>query len=100
MNTLNYNISFDQRLWGYTDILEIDLEQHEFDRNFPSSDEYASIIDEEPVYHSIMNFSEEDEDEYEDEPDANADQDSDADEPFKDRESYRETDMDNVYYLI
>ena len=76
-------------LWQ-SDILDIDLEKQEFDKNFANSDVYNSIIDEEPVYHSLMNFPEDEEDAL-----YVADE-SEAD----DRNSYKDADKDNIYYFI
>jgi len=94
-NTLHEHDS----LWGYTDILESDLEQIEFDKNF-SGDSDTSIED---GFESLLNFPEEEQDDlYTNEPD---DEDEDMeveseDDIISNRDSYRDYDRDNVYYFI
>ena len=95
-----YNIS---NLLGQSDILEIDLEQIEFDMNFAkANDKYLSIFDEVPAHSGFINFSEPDGEVYGDEelPDTDMDADDDDDNVFEDRDSYRNTNLDDVYYFI
>ncbi len=93
-----YNIS---NLLGQSDILEIDLEKIEFDMNF-NTDNKLTMFDGTPEYGSLINFSEPDGEMYGDEeawnPDMGAD--DDEDEVFEDRDSYRNADLDDVYYFI
>ncbi|HEX9979809.1 MAG TPA: hypothetical protein VGB50_04500 [Flavobacterium sp.] len=53
MGALYTNIATDMHLWGYTDILETDLEKMEFESNFPQAADYMSIIDEDK---NILNY--------------------------------------------
>ncbi len=101
-------IDFSKRfiLWGHTDIMEKDLEMIEFNKNYGGENEaYSSILDEETVYPSIMNFTEDEgnalyaEEVDEDDEDASVNQ-PEEDSAFENRDSYRDTDHDNVYYLI
>jgi len=107
MGELKYDFTRPKVLWGHTDLLDTDLEKIEFDKNFGGEEDvYYSILDDEPVYHSLMNFPEDEEDalyaeESEDDDDeTNVGDNAEDEEAFKDRESYRDTDQDNVYYLI
>lgn len=110
MGELKFDFSRPEVLFGHTDLLDTDLEKLEFDLNFARVEEYSSIFEPEPVYHSLMNFPEEEEDalyaeeatEYvEDEGEASADDTvDDEDDVFRNRDWYRDTDQDNVYYLI
>lgn len=98
----NYDTSRQEHLWGRTDILDTDLEKLEFDKNFDVTEVYNSILDEEPTYHSIMNFPEEEQEQlyaFDEEMDQESGsyEDNDA---FQDRNSYREIDRDDTYYLI
>ncbi|CAM3418795.1 hypothetical protein FLLO111716_09130 [Flavobacterium longum] len=77
--------------WPHESILDNDLERLEHDRNFAESDVYNSILDDEPTYHSLMNFPEEDQD------GLYAHQEDDV---FDDRDSYKEANRDDVYYFI
>jgi hypothetical protein len=107
MGELKYDFSRPELLWGHTDILETDLEKIEYDKNFAGEEgTYYSILDDEPVYHSLMNFPEEEEDALyaeaadDDDDDNNTGSDIEEDDTFDNRNSYRNTDLDNVYYLI
>jgi len=94
--TLNDN----DQLWGYTDILESDLEQREFDKNFSS--DFATFI--EDGLGSLLNFPEEEQENlYTNESDEDQDEDLEVeseDDTHTDRDSYRDHDRDNVYYFI
>jgi hypothetical protein len=83
-------------LWSHQhDILDNDLERLAYEKE-AGSDVYNSILDEEPTYHSLMNFPEEEEenlyqyalDEYDD------------DDVFGDRDNYKNADRDEMYYFI
>lgn len=77
-------------LWRQDEILDADLEKQEYDKNFRDSDVYNSILDENPVYHSLMNFPEEDEDALY----------ATDDNIFDDRDAYKDADQDDIYYFI
>ncbi|HLA54484.1 MAG TPA: hypothetical protein VK623_00140 [Flavobacterium sp.] len=99
----NDDFSGQSNLWGHTDILDADLEKLEFDKNFDSTEEnYNSILDDEPAYHSLMNFPEEEQDElYAYEVENEEDYDTvPEDDTFDHRDSYRDTDRDDAFYLI
>ncbi len=110
MGELKYDFTRPEVLFGHTDLLDTDLEKHEFDLNFAKVEEYSSIFEPEPVYHSLMNFPEEEEealyaqeatDNVDDEDEASVEGEADdEDDFFRNRDSYRDTDQDNVYYLI
>ena len=105
MGELKYDFSKLEILWGHSYLMGTDLEKIEYDKNFAELDGvYISIFDDEPVYQSIINYREEPlriqslskEDDEE-----NADVDlNENDDTANDRDSYRDTDQDNVYYLI
>jgi hypothetical protein len=103
MRRYNDDFSEQSHLWGHTDILDTDLEKLEFDKNFDSTEEnYNSILDDEPAYHSLMNFPEEEQDElyaYDEENDADYETESEND-TFDHRDSYRDADRDDAFYLI
>lgn len=82
-------------LWSHEEILDNDLERLEHDKNFEESDVYNSILDDEPAYHSLMNFPEDDEERLY----ASNYGDSD-DNIFDDRDSYKNADTDDIYYFI
>lgn len=77
-------------LWRQDDILDADLEKAEFDQNFAAPDVYNSILDEEPVYHSLMNFPEDDEDALY----------ASQENVFDDRDAYKDANQDDIYYFI
>jgi hypothetical protein len=81
------------KLWRHDEVLDNDLERMEHDKNFEQSDVYNSILDDEPAYHSLMNFPEEEEDRLY----ANA---YEEDNVFEDRDSYKNADQDDIYYFI
>jgi len=91
-----YDAPEHESLWSHDGILDNDLERLEHDKNFQDSDVYNSILDEEPAYHSLMNFPEEEEDTmYADAYDTTEEEDV-----FEDRDAYKNADMDDVYYFI
>ncbi len=95
-----YNIS---NLLGQSDILEIDLEQIEFDMNFAiANNKHLSMFEDIPSHIGFINFSDPDGELYGDEPipDNDMDADDDDDNVFEDRDSYRNTNLDDVYYFI
>jgi len=58
-----YNFSDTDSLWGYTDILTIDSELNEFNDNFAFiGTNYTSIIDDDALFTSLLNFGDEAED--------------------------------------
>jgi hypothetical protein len=83
-------------LWSHEEVLDNELEKLEHDKNFEDDDEvYNSILDEEPAYHSLMNFPEDEEDALYADSYENPDNDI-----FEDRESYKNADQDDIYYFI
>ena len=84
-----------ETLWSHDGILDNDLERMEHDKNFEESDVYNSILDEEPAYHSLMNFPEEEDDRLY----ANA-YEASEDDVFDDRDAYKDANVDDVYYFI
>lgn len=90
-----YDQPENEPLWSNDGILDNDLERMEHDKNFEATDVYNSILDEEPAFHSLMNFPEDEEDKMY----ASA-YDSSEDEIFDDRDAYKNADTDNVYYFI
>jgi len=83
-------------LWSHQDdILDNDLERLAYEKEV-RSDVYNSILDEEPTYHSLMNFPEEEDDQlYQ-----YALDEYDNDDAFGDRDNYKNADRDEVYYFI
>lgn len=77
--------------WPQESILDNDFERLEHDHNFAESDVYNSILDDEPMYHSLMNFPENDQDSL------YAHQEDDV---FDGGDSYKEANQDDVYYFI
>lgn len=104
MTKFTYSIPEDDTLWGHTDILDTDLEKLEFSKNFEDEEVYNSILDEQPVYHSLMNFPEEEEDGLSavNEEDYNEDNEVNNSEEnsVEDRNSYQDADKDGIYYFI
>ena len=82
-------------LWRHEEVLDNDLERLEHDKNFESNDVYNSILDDEPAFHSLMNFPEEDDERMH----AESDEDS-QDNVFDDRDAYKNADNDDMYYFI
>jgi hypothetical protein len=84
-------------LWSHEEVLDNELEKLEHDKNFEEDGQvYNSILDEEPAYHSLMNFPEDEEDAlYAADAYENPD-----DDIFEDRESYKNADQDDIYYFI
>ena len=93
MTKYQHDTPENETLWSHDGILDNDLERLEHDKNFEESDVYNSILDEEPAYHSQMNFPEDDDERMF----ANAYEDDDI---FDDRDSYKNADTDDVYYFI
>ena len=78
-------------LWSHEDVLDTDIERTEYDKNFNEPEVYNSILDDEPAYHSLMNFPEDAED---------ALYTNDEENIFDDRDAYKEADQDDIYYFI
>ncbi len=83
-------------LWRHDDILDNDLEKLEHEKNFEEAEVYNSILDDEPAYHSLMNFPEDEEETLY----ANTYESFEDEDVFEDRDSYKDADRDNAYYFI
>lgn len=97
-------MTIDSNSWGHTDLLDTDYEQLEFNKNFDyKHDVYSSILDTEANYNLLLNFPDDEQDTlyaYEDEQeiaDTNA---TDEDDELNERNSYRDRNLDDAYYLI
>ena len=91
-----HDVTEPRSLWRHQeDILDHDLERLEYG-NSAGSDVYNSILDDEPTYHSLMNFPEEEDERLY----ACAPDDYDEQDVFGDREDYKKADQDEVYYFI
>jgi hypothetical protein len=91
---------YNNHQWSHADILDQDLEKEEFDNSVASDNApYTSIIDDEPAYRLFSRFREDENIIYSNDTDEDS-SDEIADNTFDDRESYRNLDTDDVYYLI
>ena len=98
-----YHFSSDDSLWGYTDILETDIEQMEFNKNFDVEDiAYASILDDDASFPSLLNFPEDEEDDlYNDNDDDTSSRgQSENDGDFDTRDHYKDAFKEGTSYFI